>query len=138
MKFTKTEREIRIPWKDDAILIFKAPLITDIMKDQPELIQAIQKKQEEGFDLIAVKLAQIYLKDSENIVVGDNNEKLEMTEENKIQIINQVLLEPEMIEKIILALLGPVQNLINGLTASLTTDGNREHVTDVKMKSQNS
>lgn len=124
MKFLKKKKKIAVDWKDGAILFFSRPLYTEIAEEWYEyaIDHTISERQPEiyGWKLITAALVGW-----ENITVGDTDLPLPFTKENKIEIINTLATDIEMIKKIQVAMKSETENLMSGSTAQQNTDGSQ-------------
>ena len=137
MKFQKKKQRISVDWKEGAVLYFERPLWTDLVIEWPELAKDSSLPIEQA-ELYGIHLIKAALVGWDNIDDSDTGKALKFNNVNRVEILNAILDDKEMVEKIKIAMRGATGNLDSGLTASSTTDGIQDHAPNVSEKEKTS
>jgi len=125
MKFKK--REVEIPWEEGAVLFFNFPSIPQMVKKYPELFGSATVDPKKIGKMAPAEVAEIEKKAGQNATVGgvkrieegltrwkgiqDHEDKdIPVNDTNREWIIGQVFEDAKMLEKIRIAMGGPVPN----------------------------
>lgn len=116
MKFTKKKHRVTVDWKDGGVLYFERPTYIDMIEEWPELGSNNQLITDYP-QLYGIHLFIAGLVGWDN--VNDSEDKpIQFNKINRRAIIDSLLDEPEMIEKIKIAMKDTAENLTTGSTAS--------------------